>query len=276
MGPCEFLVQIIDEDSFIAVEEFSLGFWRPDAIAQKIGCQEDELSPDRFLFLDEDQKKILNREFGLCLPINEPDYPLDPCMLVVAYNGHDKKSPSACPEFSVREFFQRFPDEDACLEHIMPVRFGGTRFDCPSCGAVGATFHKLRERRVLCCAACLSPDRTRPRTPSLHDTRTPLVSLVLRDVSVLHDAPRCERQGTPTPAWRDLQDRLAHRAANPRPYEQGAGLRRAAVRPHRTGRGYVGGRRSGGKRGRGAPGKTIVMGLAERGGRMKAVVIPER
>lgn len=37
---------------------------------------------------------------------------------------------------------------------------------------------------------------------------------------------------------------------------------------------YVGGRRSGGKRGRGAPGKTIVMGLAERGGNMKAVVIP--
>jgi transposase-like protein len=37
---------------------------------------------------------------------------------------------------------------------------------------------------------------------------------------------------------------------------------------------YVGGRRSGGKRGRGAPGKTIVMGLAEREGRMKAVVIP--
>lgn len=38
---------------------------------------------------------------------------------------------------------------------------------------------------------------------------------------------------------------------------------------------YVGGRRSGGKRGRGAPGKTIVMGLAERGGDMTAVVIPD-
>ncbi len=37
---------------------------------------------------------------------------------------------------------------------------------------------------------------------------------------------------------------------------------------------YVGGRRSGGKRGRGAPGKTIIMGLAERDGRRKAVVIP--
>jgi hypothetical protein len=37
---------------------------------------------------------------------------------------------------------------------------------------------------------------------------------------------------------------------------------------------YVGGRRSGGKRGRGAPGKTIVMGMVERGGRMAAEIIP--
>ena len=37
---------------------------------------------------------------------------------------------------------------------------------------------------------------------------------------------------------------------------------------------YVGGRRSGGKRGRGAPGKTIIMGAKERGGRMIASAIP--
>jgi transposase len=58
-----------------------------------------------------------------------------------------KKSPSASPEFSVREFFTRFPDEQACLEHIMRVRFGGTTLDCPACGAEGE-FHKLRDRRV--------------------------------------------------------------------------------------------------------------------------------
>ena len=38
---------------------------------------------------------------------------------------------------------------------------------------------------------------------------------------------------------------------------------------------YVGGRRSGGKRGRGAPGKTIVMGLKEREGRIQTAVIPD-
>ncbi len=38
---------------------------------------------------------------------------------------------------------------------------------------------------------------------------------------------------------------------------------------------YVGGRRSGGKRGRGAPGKSIVMGMKERGGRIAAQVISD-
>jgi len=37
---------------------------------------------------------------------------------------------------------------------------------------------------------------------------------------------------------------------------------------------YVGGKRSGGKRGRGAPGKTIVVGLKQRDGAIKAVVVP--
>ena len=37
---------------------------------------------------------------------------------------------------------------------------------------------------------------------------------------------------------------------------------------------YIGGKRSGGKRGRGAPGKTIVIGVKERGGRMIAGTIP--
>lgn len=86
-----------------------------------------------------------------------------------------KKSPSASPEFSVREFFQRFPDDDACLAHIMQVRFGGTRFDCPKCGVVDSTFHKLAKRRTYVCASCGHHVNPTANT-ILHDTRTPLVS----------------------------------------------------------------------------------------------------
>ena len=47
----------------------------------------------------------------------------------------------------------------------MAVRFGGTTMDCPDCGSVGVTFHKLRERRVYACPGI---------APSF--TTTPLVS----------------------------------------------------------------------------------------------------
>jgi transposase len=86
----------------------------------------------------------------------------------------DKKSLSASPAFSVRQFFERFPDEQACLDHIMLVRFGGTVMDCPSCGAEGQ-FHKQRERRVYACPHCLFQIAPTANT-ILHDTRTPLVS----------------------------------------------------------------------------------------------------
>jgi transposase len=85
-----------------------------------------------------------------------------------------RKSPSVSPDFSVREFFARFPDERACLEHIMRVRHGGTMLDCPSCGAEGE-FHKLRDRRVYACPHCLFQIAPTANT-ILHDTRTPLVS----------------------------------------------------------------------------------------------------
>ncbi len=85
-----------------------------------------------------------------------------------------KKSPSASPDFSVRKFFQRFPTEEACLDHIMTVRFGGTRFECNVCGK-DATHHKLAKRRTYVCAHC--GHHVNPTAGTiLENTRTPLVS----------------------------------------------------------------------------------------------------
>src|ERR1700754_4576129 len=85
-----------------------------------------------------------------------------------------KRSPSATPELSVRQFFARFPDDQACLEHIMKVRFGGLKMFCDACGIEGE-FHKLRDRRVYACPHCLFQIAPTANT-ILHDTRTPLVS----------------------------------------------------------------------------------------------------
>ena len=184
-----------------------------------------------------------------------------------------KRSSSASPELSVREFFARFPDEEACLEHLMMVRFGGTTLDCPSCGFASVMFHKLRERRVYACPECRFQIAPTANT-ILHDTRTPLVSWFY--AMYLFCTTRHGVSG------KELQRQLG--VTYKTGYRIGMQIRKlteeadhfdAMLAGHvELDEAYVGGRTSGGKRGRGAPNKTIVMGLVERGGRMAAEVIP--
>jgi transposase len=55
-------------------------------------------------------------------------------------------------KLTVQQFFQRFPDDDACLEHVMDVRYG-LRHECRACKKE-ATFHRMSERRAYACARC--------------------------------------------------------------------------------------------------------------------------
>ena len=184
-----------------------------------------------------------------------------------------KESPSASPDFPVREFFARFPDEAACLEHIMSVRFGGTMIHCPACGVEGQ-FHKLRDRRVYACPHCLHQIAPTANT-ILHDTRTPLVSwfyAMYLFCTTRHGVSGKELQRqlgvTYKTAWR-IGQQIRDLTGKAQSFD-------ALLSGHvELDEAYVGGRRSGGKRGRGPPGKTIVMGLASRDGAMKAVVIPD-
>lgn len=182
-----------------------------------------------------------------------------------------KKSPSASPEFSVREFFSRFPNDDACLAHIMDVRFGGTRFKCASCGKE-STHHKLAKRRTYVCANCGHHVNPTANT-ILHDTRTPLVSwfyAMYLFCTTRHGVSGKELQRQLGVTYKTAY-RIGQQIRDLMSKAQGFD---ALLAGHiELDEAYVGGRRSG-KRGRGAAGKTIVMGLAERYGRMKAVVIP--
>ena len=183
------------------------------------------------------------------------------------------KKPSSVVALSVREFFARFPDEQACLDHIMAVRFGGTTMDCPACGSVGVEFHKLRDRRVYACPACLHQIAPTANT-ILHDTRTPLVSWFY--AMYLFATTRHGVSG------KELQRQLGvtYKTA----YRIGMQIRKLMGKADFDGllsghieadEAYVGGKRSGGKRGRGAPGKTIVMGVKQRDGAIVTAVIPD-
>ena len=51
------------------------------------------------------------------------------------------------------EFRKQFPDEEACLERLMQVRFGGTETACPNCGQ-HTRFYRMKRELAYVCARC--------------------------------------------------------------------------------------------------------------------------
>ena len=55
-------------------------------------------------------------------------------------------------QFTVKDFFKRFPDDDTCLEHLMEIRYG-LELDCPKCGKHGK-FSRIRKEKAYQCSWC--------------------------------------------------------------------------------------------------------------------------
>jgi transposase len=53
---------------------------------------------------------------------------------------------------TIRQFLERFPDDDSCLDHLMETRYG-KRHTCAKCGKE-ANFHRVRARRCYECDFC--------------------------------------------------------------------------------------------------------------------------
>ena len=178
-------------------------------------------------------------------------------------------NPSRAPQFSVREFFARFPDDEACLKHIMDVRHG-MKHPCRKCFAL-ATFHRMSDRRAFACSQC--GDHVYPTAGTVfEDTRTPLQSwfyAIYLFVTTRHGVSGKELQRqlgvTYKTAWR-MGMKIRELIGSVDDFD----LLQGHVEMDET---YVGGHRPG-KRGRGAAGKTIVMGMKERDGDMRTAVIP--
>jgi transposase len=167
---------------------------------------------------------------------------------------------------TVGEFFARFPDDEACLNHIMEVRFG-IRHVCQACGVEG-TFHKLTKRRAFSCSSC--GDHLYPTAGTVfQDTRTPLrvwFYAIYLFVTTRHGVSGKELQRslgvTYKTAWRMGQQIRTLMA-------KADGFRK--LKGHvEADEAFVGGRRRHGD----PDNKTVVMGLKERGGRLNTEVIP--
>ena len=172
-------------------------------------------------------------------------------------------------KLTVREFFARYPDDNACLTHIMEVRHG-QRHVCRACGVEG-TFHKLTGRRAFSCASC--GDHVYPCVKTIfEDSRTPLqvwFYAIYLFVATRHGVSGKELERTLgvtyKTAWR-MGQQIRQLMAKADGFEM--------LKGHvELDEAYVGGHRPG-PTGRGALGKTIVMGLQERGGRFISETIP--
>jgi transposase len=151
----------------------------------------------------------------------------------------------------------------------MEVRYG-LRHPCDKCLNL-STFHRLSERPAFSCAHC--GHHVYPCASTIfQDSRTPLqiwFYAIYLFTTTRHGVSGKEMQRalgvTYKTAWRmGQQIRKLTGSVDP------DGMLRGHVELDEA---YVGGRRPG-KRGRGAAGKTIVMGLKEREGRMQTEVIP--
>lgn len=173
-------------------------------------------------------------------------------------------------KLTVRQFFSRFPTDDACLDHVMEVRYG-MRHPCDKCLNL-STFHRLAGRRAYSCAHC--GHHVYPCAGTIfQDSRTSLQSwfyAIYLFVATRNGVSAKELERTLgvtyKTAWRMGQQirQLMDKA-------DGDAILRGHVELDEA---YVGGHRPG-KRGRGAAGKTIVMGLKERGGKLETAVIPD-
>ena len=167
--------------------------------------------------------------------------------------------------FTIQDFFKRFPDDNACLKHLMEVRYGKT-LECPRCGKEGA-FSRLKKMPAYACAWCghhIHPMAGTPFERSHTALQKWFYAMYLFTTS-RHGVPAKELQRqlsvTYKTAWR-----MGHEIRKYMAKVDGDGGLSGHIEVDET---YVGGRRKGGKKhgitGRGAK-KTVVFGMVERGG----------
>jgi transposase len=171
--------------------------------------------------------------------------------------------------FTVQEFFKQFPTDDACLDHLMQIRFG-ERITCSKCGKE-SKFARIAKMPAYSCPWCghhIHPMAGTPFERSSTSLQKWFYAMYLFTTS-RHGVPAKELQRqlgvTYKTAWRighEIRKYMSSIDGNP-PLS-------GTVEADET---YVGGTRKG-MRGRGAAGKTIVFGMLEKGGDVITQVVP--
>lgn len=176
-------------------------------------------------------------------------------------------------KYTFKQFQAEYPDDEACLDKVMEMRYGGKEISCPGCGA-DSKFHRIAKRRAYACQHCGHHVYPCVGTP-FEKSRTPLTSwffAMYLFTSSRHGVAAKELQRqlgvTYKTAWR-----MAHELRKLMARADDDGPLSGHVEIDET---YIGGKKPKikGFTGRGAKGKTIVFGMLERGGSVRAGPVP--
>ena len=170
--------------------------------------------------------------------------------------------------FTVNDFNAKFPTDDVCLEWLKTNRWPDG-ITCPKCQKI-TKHYKVTGRQVYACEVC--GHHVSPMAGTIMEkSATPLklwfyAMFLMASTRCGISAKQLERElgVTYKTAWRifkQIRSMLTEDAI----------LEGSSVEVDET---YIGGIRRG-KRGRGAEGKTIVMGLVQRQGRIMAQIVPD-
>ena len=174
---------------------------------------------------------------------------------------------------TIAQFFKRFPNDEVCLNHLFEVRFG-QGFECPSCERP-SNWYRIKAERAYSCQWCGHHLHPTVGTP-FEKTRTPLQSwfyAIFLFTTTRNGVAAKELQRqlgvTYKTAWR-MADLIRKHMADV-DGELPIGGEGKEVEIDET---IVGGVRKG-KRGRHLDGKSVVLGMVERGGQVMTKVVPD-
>ena len=161
--------------------------------------------------------------------------------------------------YTIKDFEKQFPNDDACLDFLKNARWA-KGIPCPKCQKI-TTHYRITNRKVYSCEFCGS--HVSPTAGTVfHKSDTPLRSwfhaiFLMASTKTGISAKQLQRElgVTYKTAWRMFTQIRKLMAENVNPLT-------GQVEVDET---YIGGKRAG-TRGRGASGKTVVMGMVERNG----------
>jgi transposase len=169
-------------------------------------------------------------------------------------------------ELTVKQFNEQYSDDDQCLETVFMRRYGNAGI-CPKCGVVDATFYRLKSRKCYSCKDCHQHIYPLANT-IFHKSETSLSSwfYVIYQVATSKNGVAAQELSRQLGVTYKTAFRMAHRVRAL--MVQGDELLTGIVEADET---YYGGKTSE-KRGR-FSNKTPIMGLVEKGGFARALVL---